>query len=132
MEDGKTFRVVVTEQQTGPSGEPTLRDLRQALITVFGTDYGVCLPSMPDTYHAERHPVGAYVLRHTMAQAALQRRDDRTQALVEAIGELTSMGRATPSPHRAHGRPGHPLRARRRSSAARASHARPGGDRQQR
>jgi 3-(3-hydroxy-phenyl)propionate hydroxylase len=154
MQDGKTFRVVVTERQIEPSGEPTLRDLREALITVFGTDYGVHRPtwisrftdmtrqaaayrdrrvllagdavhihypaggqglslgvqdalnlgwklaqvvkgpspqSLLDTYHAERHPVGARVLKHTMAQAVLQRRDDRTQALVDVISELASM-----------------------------------------
>lgn len=157
MEDGKTFRVVVTERQIGPSSEPTVRDLSEALITVFGTDYGVgrptwisrftdmtrqaeayrdrrvllvgdaahihypaggqglslgvqdavnlgwklaqvvkgiSPPSLLDTYHAERHPVGARVLKHTMAQAALQRRDDRTQALVDVISELASMEEA--------------------------------------
>ena len=41
MEDGKTVRVVVTEQQLGPSSEPTLRDLGEALITVYGTDFGI-------------------------------------------------------------------------------------------
>jgi 3-(3-hydroxy-phenyl)propionate hydroxylase len=154
MEDGKTFRVVVTERQIRPSSEPALRDLSEALITLFGTDYGVHSPtwisrftdttrqaaayrdrrvllagdaahihypaggqglslgvqdavnlgwklaqvvkgispqSLLDTYHAERHPVGARVLEHTMAQGALQRRDDRTQALVDVISELASM-----------------------------------------
>jgi len=41
MEDGRTVRVVVTEQQLGPSSEPTLRDLSEALITVYGTDFGI-------------------------------------------------------------------------------------------
>jgi uncharacterized protein YheU (UPF0270 family) len=31
----------VTEQQLGPSSEPTLRDLSEALIAVYGTDYGI-------------------------------------------------------------------------------------------
>src|SRR4051812_29826386 len=39
MEDGKTVRVVVTEQQIGRGGEPTLEDLSEALIAVFGTDF---------------------------------------------------------------------------------------------
>jgi 3-(3-hydroxy-phenyl)propionate hydroxylase len=154
MEDGKTFRVVVTERQLGPSSEPTLRDLREALVTVFGTHFGAHTPtwisrftdatrqaatyragrvllagdaahihypaggqglslgvqdavnlgwklaqvvtgrspeSLLDTYHAERHPVAARVLNHTMAQAALQRRDDRMQALVDVVSELVSM-----------------------------------------
>jgi 3-(3-hydroxy-phenyl)propionate hydroxylase len=143
MEDGRTVRVVVTEQQIGPSSEPTLRDLSEALTTVYGTDFGVHNPtwisrftdmtrqaaayrdrrvllagdaahvhypaggqglslgvqdavnlgwklaqvvngvspeSLLDTYHAERHPVAARALQHTMAQAALQRRDERIKA----------------------------------------------------
>jgi 3-(3-hydroxy-phenyl)propionate hydroxylase len=45
MDDGKTVRVVVTEQQIGPSSEPTLRDLSEALIAVYGTDFGVHAPT---------------------------------------------------------------------------------------
>jgi FAD binding domain-containing protein/aromatic ring hydroxylase-like protein len=151
MEDGRTVRVVVTEQQIGPSSEPTLRDLSEALTTVYGTDFGVHNPtwisrftdmtrqaaayrdrrvllagdaahvhypaggqglslgvqdavnlgwklaqvvngtspeSLLDTYHAERHPVAARALQHTMAQAALQRRDERIKALVDVVSEL--------------------------------------------
>jgi 2-polyprenyl-6-methoxyphenol hydroxylase-like FAD-dependent oxidoreductase len=44
-----------------------------------------------DTYHDERHPVAARVLRTTMAQVALRRQDDRTKALNETISELLSM-----------------------------------------
>jgi 2-polyprenyl-6-methoxyphenol hydroxylase-like FAD-dependent oxidoreductase len=154
MDDGKTVRVVLTEQQLGPDREPTLRDLSEALVTVYGTDFGVHSPtwisrftdmtrqaaayragrvlvagdaahihypaggqglslgmqdavnlgwklaqvvggtspeSLLDTYHDERHPVAARTLQHTMAQAVLQRRDDRTQALVDVLSELTSM-----------------------------------------
>jgi 3-(3-hydroxy-phenyl)propionate hydroxylase len=154
MEDGKTFRVVVTEREIGSSSHATLSELSEALTAVFGTDYGIHTPtwisrftdmtrqaaayrhrrvllagdaahihypaggqglslgvqdavnlgwklaqvvngsspeSLLDTYHAERHPVGARILKHTVAQAALQRRDDRTQALVDFISELTRM-----------------------------------------
>ncbi len=153
MKDGRT-RVVVTEQQLGPGSEPTLRDLSEALIKVYGTDFGVHNPtwisrftdmtrqaaayragrvllagdsahvhypaggqglslglqdavnlgwklaqvvnetspeSLLDTYHAERHPVAARALKHTMAQAALQRRDERIQALVDVVSQLASM-----------------------------------------
>jgi 3-(3-hydroxy-phenyl)propionate hydroxylase len=45
MEDGSTVRVVVTEQEIGPSSEPTLRDLSEALITVYGTDFGIHNPT---------------------------------------------------------------------------------------
>jgi 2-polyprenyl-6-methoxyphenol hydroxylase-like FAD-dependent oxidoreductase len=47
--------------------------------------------SLLDTYHAERHPVAARVLRTTMAAVALRRPDDRTQAVVETISELLGM-----------------------------------------
>jgi hypothetical protein len=47
--------------------------------------------SLLDTYHAERHPVGARVLQNTMAQTALLRRDDRTDALRDTMSELLSM-----------------------------------------
>jgi len=154
LEDGRTFRVVVTERQLGPSNEPTLRDLSEALVNVYGTDFGIHHPtwisrftdmtrqaatyregrvllagdaahihypaggqgislgvqdavnlgwklaqvvkgtsreSLLDTYHAERHPVGARALKHTMAQATLQRRDNRMEALVDVVSELATM-----------------------------------------
>jgi 2-polyprenyl-6-methoxyphenol hydroxylase-like FAD-dependent oxidoreductase len=43
--DGGPLRVVVTEQQLGPSSEPTLRDLSEALIAVYGTDFGIHSPT---------------------------------------------------------------------------------------
>jgi 2-polyprenyl-6-methoxyphenol hydroxylase-like FAD-dependent oxidoreductase len=154
MEDGGPVRVVVTEQHLGPTSEPTLRDLSEALIAVYGTDYGIHSPSwisrftdmtrqaavyrdrrvllagdaahvhdpaggqglntglqdavnlgwklaqvvnhtspegLLDTYHAERHPVAARVLRNSMAQVALRRLDDRRKALNDSISELLSM-----------------------------------------
>jgi len=154
MEDGKTFRVVSAEQQLGSSGEPTLRDLSDGLVTVYGTDFGIHNPtwisrftdmtrqaatyragrvllagdsahvhypaggqglslgvqdavnlgwklaqvvdglspeSLLDTYDAERHPVAARALKHTMTQTALQQRDDRMQALVDVVSELAIM-----------------------------------------
>jgi 2-polyprenyl-6-methoxyphenol hydroxylase-like FAD-dependent oxidoreductase len=47
--------------------------------------------SLLDTYHAERHPVAARVLRDTMAQVALLRADDRTNAARDIMSELLSM-----------------------------------------
>jgi 3-(3-hydroxy-phenyl)propionate hydroxylase len=154
LEDGGPVRVVVTERHLEPTGEPTLRDLSEALIAVYGTDYGIHSPtwisrfndmtrqaaayrdrrvllagdaahvhdpvggqglntgvqdavnlgwklaqvvhqtspeSLLDTYHAERHPVAARVLRNTMAQVALRRLDDRRKALNDAISELLGM-----------------------------------------
>jgi 2-polyprenyl-6-methoxyphenol hydroxylase-like FAD-dependent oxidoreductase len=150
---GGTVKVMLTESQVG-TNEPTLRDLSEGLVAVYGTDYGIHSPSwisrftdmtrqaatyrdrrvllagdaahvhspigghglntgvqdavnlgwklaqvvkgvspdsLLDTYHTERHPVAAGVLRNTMAQVALIRADDRIEALRETISELLSM-----------------------------------------
>src|ERR1700722_15185116 len=47
--------------------------------------------SLLDTYHAERHPVAARVLRNTMASVALRRPDERTKALRDTMVELLTM-----------------------------------------
>jgi 3-(3-hydroxy-phenyl)propionate hydroxylase len=52
---------------------------------------GVSLESLLDTYHAERHPVAARVLRDTMAQVALMRPDDRIEAVRDVVSELLSI-----------------------------------------
>jgi len=153
LEDGPVG-ILVTEQHLGHTDEPTLSDLSEALIAVYGTDYGVHSPisisrftdttrqaasyrdrrvllagdaahvhfpvggqglqigvqdavnlgwklaqvvketspeSLLDTYHAERHPVAARVLRNTMAQTALLRSDERTEALRGTMSELLNM-----------------------------------------
>ncbi len=43
--EGGPVRITLTEQQIGPSGEPTLRDLSEALIAVYGTDFGIHDPT---------------------------------------------------------------------------------------
>ncbi|MDI1434120.1 FAD-dependent monooxygenase [Polyangium sorediatum] len=45
LEDGRRMRAVLTEAQVGPASEPTLRDVREALIAVYGTDYGIHSPT---------------------------------------------------------------------------------------
>jgi len=151
---GGTVGVMLTEESVGATAEPTLDDVRERLIAVYGTDYGIHSPtwisrftdatrqaaayrngrvllagdaahvhspvggqglnigvqdavnlgwklaqvvhrtapeSLLDTYHAERHPVAARVLRTTMAQTALMRVDDRIEALRDSVAELLSM-----------------------------------------
>jgi 2-polyprenyl-6-methoxyphenol hydroxylase-like FAD-dependent oxidoreductase len=153
-EGGGPVRVMVTERQVGAAVEPTLRELSEALVAVFGTDYGIHSPTwisrftdmarqaatyragrvllagdaahvhhpiggqglntgvqdavnlgwklaqvvkgispdgVLDTYHAERHPVGARVLRNALAQMTLLRPDDRLKALRDSMSELLSM-----------------------------------------
>lgn len=153
LPDSGLVRVIVTERELR-TGEATLLQLKDALVTVYGCDYGVHDPvwlsrftdatrqaaayragrvllagdaahihypaggqgitlaiqdavnlgwklaqvvsgtspgTLLDTYHAERHPVAARALRHTKAQAALQRRDDTNGALVDLVTELARM-----------------------------------------
>ena len=152
--DHGPIRVMLTERQVGSAAEPTLRDLSEALVGVYGTDFGVHSPtwisrftdmtrqaasyrerrvllagdaahvhapdggqglntgvqdavnlgwklaqvvrgtspdSLLDTYHAERHPVAARVLRITMASVALRPEDDRTNALRETVAEVVAL-----------------------------------------
>jgi 3-(3-hydroxy-phenyl)propionate hydroxylase len=153
-EDGEPVRVVLTERHVEHTGDPSMSELREALVAVYGTDYGLrsaswisrftdmtrqaasyrhgrvllagdaahvhppqggqglntgvqdavnlgwklaqvvnktSAESLLDTYHAERHPVGARVLHNTMAQVALSSPDDRHQALRNTMTELLSM-----------------------------------------
>ncbi|MBV9119166.1 MAG: FAD-dependent monooxygenase [Chloroflexi bacterium] len=153
-EDGARVRILLTEPSVDRVSEPTLDDVRVALKSAYGSDYGIHSPtsvtrftdmsrqaaayrqgrvllagdaahihyptggqglniglqdavnlgwklaqvvkgtspdSLLDTYHAERHPVAARVLSNTMAQVALLRPDERTDALREHFAELLTM-----------------------------------------
>jgi 3-(3-hydroxy-phenyl)propionate hydroxylase len=154
---GGPYRVVLTEQPDEDAVDPTLEDLREALVGAYGTDFGLrraewvsrftdmsrqavsyrkrrvllagdaahvhppqggqglntgvqdavnlgwklaqvvkntSPESLLDTYHAERHPVGARVLHNTMAQVALSGPDDRHQALREIMSGLLALDEA--------------------------------------
>ena len=52
---------------------------------------GTSPDSLLDTYHNERHPVGARILKNTMAQVALHREDARTLAVRDIVGDLLKM-----------------------------------------
>jgi 2-polyprenyl-6-methoxyphenol hydroxylase-like FAD-dependent oxidoreductase len=52
---------------------------------------GAAPEALLDTYHAERHPIAARVLRMTMAATAIHRGDDRTTALRETVAELVAL-----------------------------------------
>ena len=153
-EGGGPYGVVLLEKEVEHGSEPTMKDLSEALIDAYGTDYGVHRPtwisrftdmtrqaasyregrvllagdaahihgpqggqglntgvqdavnlgwklgqvvnktspeSLLDTYHAERHPVGARVLQNTMAQVALARIDERSQALRATVLDMLNM-----------------------------------------
>jgi 2-polyprenyl-6-methoxyphenol hydroxylase-like FAD-dependent oxidoreductase len=52
---------------------------------------GISPESLLDTYHAERHPVAARVLRNAMASIVLRCDDERTKALRDTMAELLGM-----------------------------------------
>jgi hypothetical protein len=52
---------------------------------------GTSREDLLDTYHAERHPVGARVLHNTIAQVALTISDERHRALHDTMVELLAM-----------------------------------------
>jgi 2-polyprenyl-6-methoxyphenol hydroxylase-like FAD-dependent oxidoreductase len=152
--DSGPVGVMVTEAQVGPATAPTLSDLSDALIAVYGKDFGIHSPTyisrftdmtrqaatyrsgrvllagdaahvhapdggqglniglqdavnlgwklaqvvngtapdiLLDSYHAERHPIAARVLRNTMASIALRRPNDRVKALGDVVAELLTM-----------------------------------------
>ena len=60
LEDGKTVRVIVTEKHLGPSSEPTLQDLSNALITVFATDFGIHNPTWISRFTDTTRQAAAY------------------------------------------------------------------------
>jgi 2-polyprenyl-6-methoxyphenol hydroxylase-like FAD-dependent oxidoreductase len=59
-EDEGPVRVTVTEKQIGLGSEPTLADLREALITVYGTDFGVHSPKWISRFTDTTRQAAAY------------------------------------------------------------------------
>lgn len=60
MDDGHTVRVVVAERALGPSTEPTLADLSEALRAVFDTDFGVHDPTWISRFSDATRQAAAY------------------------------------------------------------------------
>jgi 2-polyprenyl-6-methoxyphenol hydroxylase-like FAD-dependent oxidoreductase len=58
--DEGPLRVMVTERYVGPTSEPTLRDLSEALITVYGTDFGVHNPTSISRFTDMTRQAAAY------------------------------------------------------------------------
>lgn len=59
-EEGGPVRVMVTEAQLGPATEPTLRNLSQALVAVYGTDYGIHSPAWLSRFTDAARQAAAY------------------------------------------------------------------------
>lgn len=152
--DGESIGITVREKVVHHGDEPGMDELREALISTYGTDYGLrsinwisrfsdatrqaasyrngriliagdaahihppqggqglgtglqdavnlgwklaqvvnktSPESLLDTYHAERHPVGARVLQNTRAQVVMSKTDGQYAALREIMAELLGM-----------------------------------------
>jgi 3-(3-hydroxy-phenyl)propionate hydroxylase len=59
-EPGGTVGVVLTEAHVGATTEPTLRDLSEALIAVYGTDYGIHSPTWISRFTDMTRQAAAY------------------------------------------------------------------------
>jgi 2-polyprenyl-6-methoxyphenol hydroxylase-like FAD-dependent oxidoreductase len=94
MDDGKLVRVLVTEQQVRASGEPTLRDLSQALTTVYGTDYGVHSPIWISRFTDMTRQAASYRNRRVLlaGDAAHVHAPDGGQGLNIGVQDAVNLG----------------------------------------
>ena len=65
-EDGGAVRVLITEPQVGQTDEPTLRDLSEALIAVYGTDYGMHSATWISRFTDVTRQAASYRDRHVL------------------------------------------------------------------
>lgn len=60
MPDGRTYRVVTTEERPGSATDPTVADLSRALASVYGTDFGVHNPTWISRFTDATRQAAAY------------------------------------------------------------------------
>jgi 2-polyprenyl-6-methoxyphenol hydroxylase-like FAD-dependent oxidoreductase len=60
FKDEGPVRVMVTERQPAPGGEPTLGDLSEALVTVYGSDFGIHSPTSISRFTDMTRQAAAY------------------------------------------------------------------------
>jgi 2-polyprenyl-6-methoxyphenol hydroxylase-like FAD-dependent oxidoreductase len=94
LEDGKTVRVLVTEQHLGQSTEPTLRDLSHALIAVYGSDYGIHSPVWISRFTDTTRQAAAYRDRRVLlaGDAAHVHPPDGGQGLQMGVQDAVNLG----------------------------------------
>jgi 3-(3-hydroxy-phenyl)propionate hydroxylase len=66
LEDGRAMRVVLTEPQLKIGGEPTLSDVSEALLAVYGTDYGIHSPTSISRFTDLTRQAAAYRHRRVL------------------------------------------------------------------
>lgn len=65
-ENGRSARIVLTEPQLRLDSEPTLSDVSEALITVYGTDFGIHTPSWISRFTDMTRQAAAYRERRVL------------------------------------------------------------------
>ncbi|OBH77742.1 hypothetical protein A5682_22575 [Mycobacterium mantenii] len=60
VEEGGPARVMVTERHLGPATEPTMHDLSEALVAVYGTDFGIHSPTWISRFTDAARQAAAY------------------------------------------------------------------------
>jgi 3-(3-hydroxy-phenyl)propionate hydroxylase len=65
-ENARSARIVLTEQQLRLDGQPALRDVSEALVTVYGTDYGVHSPTWISRFTDMTRQAAAYCERRVL------------------------------------------------------------------
>src|SRR6185295_3608018 len=64
--DGGVARAVLTERQLRLDSEPTLRDVSEALVAVYGTDYGIHSPAWISWFTDMTRQAAAYRERRVL------------------------------------------------------------------
>lgn len=93
-ENGGPVGVLVTEQHVGATTEPTLHDLSEALIAVYGTDYGVHSPTWISRFTDMTRQAAAYRDRRVLlaGDAAHIHPPDGGQALQTGVQDAVNLG----------------------------------------
>jgi 2-polyprenyl-6-methoxyphenol hydroxylase-like FAD-dependent oxidoreductase len=92
--DRGPVRVMVTEEDVGPTSEPTLRDLSEALIAVYGTDYGIHSPAWISRFNDMTRQAAAYRDRRVLlaGDAAHVHAPDGGQGLQIGVQDAMNLG----------------------------------------